>query len=289
MQIEHDKVSGQNTTGHEWDGIKELDTPIPRVVTWSYRLTILFAVGYWVFYPAWPYITDFTRGLTGYSSRVNVMNILEASDLEHKATNAALFSQPIDELAKNAEIRDQYEAGAAVLFADNCSACHGQNLTGQTKFPSLKDEAWLWSDLPEEIEATILYGINSGHDEERFAEMSAFGADEILEKDEISQLISYVQSISNQTHDEILVASGAELFEENCSGCHGDGGEGGLEVGAPNLTDDFWIYGSDAQTLSDTIWYGRKGVMPSWENRLSKAEIRKLALYVYWQSHDPEK
>ncbi len=288
MQIEHDKVSGQDTTGHEWDGIKELNTPIPRVVTWSYQLTILFSICYWVLYPAWPYVTDFTRGLTGYSSREEVIDILQSSSNEREVSIATLFSLPIDELAENTAIRKQYETSASVLFADNCGACHGADLEGQTKFPNLKDEAWLWSDLPEEIEATILYGINSGHDEERYAEMTAFGRDEILTKEEISELVAYVQSISGQPHDEALLASGTELFEENCSGCHGDGGEGGLESGAPILTDNFWIYGGDAQTLSDTIWHGRKGVMPSWENRLSKADIRKLALYVYWQSHELE-
>ena len=286
MRIERDEISGQDTTGHEWDGIKELNTPIPQVVVWAYRLTILFAIGYWIFYPAWPYVTDFTRGLTGYSSRIIVIDKIESADQKLANFNASLLEGSIDERAQDPAIRAKYEASASILFEDNCAACHGQNLKGQKGFPNLVDDAWLWSGTPEEIEITLQYGINTGHDEERYAEMSAFGRDEILEKEQINQLIAYVQSISNQEHDGALAANGAVLFEENCSGCHGEAGEGGLEIGAPILTDNVWIYGGDVNALRESIWNGRKGVMPAWEDRLTPAEIRKLALYVYWQNND---
>lgn len=286
MRIEHDKISGQDTTGHEWDGLKELNTPVPRVVTWAYRLTILFSVGYWIFFPAWPYITDFTRGLTGYSSRTTVIDKVEIADQELANFDASLLANSIDQLADVPAIRAKYEASTSILFADNCAACHGQNLKGQTGFPNLVDNAWLWSGTPEEIEITLQYGINSGHDEERYAEMSAFGRDGILEQQQINELVAYVQFISGQEHDTTLASNGTELFEGNCSGCHGENGEGGLEIGAPTLTDNIWIYGGDGNTLYDTIWNGRQGVMPSWEGRLTPAEIRKLALYVYWQNHD---
>lgn len=289
MRIERDEISGQDTTGHEWDGIKELSTPVPAVVTWAYRLTVLFSIGYWVFYPAWPYVTDFTRGITGYSSRIKVIDKVESADQELAEINATLLGNTIDELAKDADTRAKFEASASVLFADNCAACHGLDLKGQTGFPNLVDKAWLWSGTLEEIEITLQYGINSGHDEEHYAEMSAFGRDEMLEIEQIDKLIAFVQSISDQKHDTILATEGAELFEENCSSCHGENGIGGLENGAPTLTDNVWIYGGDKDALYETIWNGRIGVMPSWEDRLTPAEIRKLTLYVYWQNHDSGK
>lgn len=289
MRLERDEISGQDTTGHEWDGIKELNTPIPRVVTWAYRLTILFSVGYWIFYPAWPYVTDFTRGLSGYSSRATVIDKVETADQELASFDASLLAGSIDQLADDPDIRAKYEASTSILYADNCAACHGQGLKGQTGFPNLVDTAWLWPSTPEEIEITLQYGINSGHGEERYAEMSAFGRDEILEPQQITELIAYVQSISGLEHDVALASNGPELFEENCSSCHGENGEGGLESGAPTLTDNVWIYGSDGDALYESIWNGRQGVMPSWEDRLTPAEIRKLALYVYWQNHDREK
>ncbi|MCG8490529.1 MAG: cytochrome-c oxidase, cbb3-type subunit III [Sneathiellales bacterium] len=289
MQIERDEVSGQNTTGHEWDGIKELDTPIPKTVILAYILTILYSVGYWILYPAWPYIDDFTRGLTNYSSRETVLvQLAEANSLQTDR-NQHLLDRPINELAEDPSIRDQYETSTNVLYADNCAACHGQNLKGQKGFPDLTDASWLWSGTPEEIELTIQFGINSGHDEERFAEMAAFGRDNILDKDQISSVIEYILSLSGQDHDKKNASLGAPLFIENCATCHGEDGKGGPEVGAPDLTDRNWIYGGDSSSLRETIWNGRKGEMPAWDQRLTPTEIRKLALFVYWKSRDQRK
>ncbi len=289
MRIEHDEVSGQNTTGHEWDGIKELDTPIPKVVTLAYILTFLFSVGYWIFYPAWPYVSDFTRGLTDYSSRADVLGQLAEASHSRDLESRALLDRSIEDLAEDPAIRDQYEESTKVLFADNCAACHGQNLEGQRGFPDLTDASWLWSGSPEEIELTIQFGINTSHDETRFAEMTAFGRDEILEKEQISDLTAYIHSLSGQEHDTDAASRAAPLFAENCAACHGDDGKGGLEVGAPDLTDNHWIYGSDSAALKETIWNGRKGEMPAWDQRLSPVEIRKLALFVYWKSNDGRK
>lgn len=282
MQVEHDEVSGRNTTGHEWDGIKELDTPVPWPARWALRLTIVFAVGYWLLYPAWPGISDFTRGMLGYSSREVVLEKLaEAADAQ-SGTLAALVNGDIAELADDPAIRAQYEHAGGVLYRDNCAMCHGRNLQGQTGFPKLTDAHWLWSGTPEEIEYTLQVGINSGHEDERTAEMLAFGAQGILEKSDVRAVTHHVLAISGQSHDADLAAAGATVFEENCAACHGDEGEGGYENGAPSLIDDAWIYGSSQGAIYRTIWSGRKGVMPFWSGRLSDADIRKLALYVHW-------
>lgn len=286
MEIEHDPVSGRHTTGHEWDGIKELDTPVPWPARLALILTILFAMGYWVFYPAWPYLSDFSRGLIGYSSRDAVLQAVAEADDHRWEGEAELFDRDLEDLVADPAVRTRHEAAAAVLARDNCIMCHGRSLEGQPGFPNLTDGTWLWSGTVAEIEWTILYGINSDHDEERGGEMPAFGDMEMLEAEDIRAVSDYVLSLSAQDHDADLARLGAEVFEYDCSGCHGEDGAGGLETGAPDLTDGFWIYGGDRAAIQATVTHGRRGVMPAWEDRLSPAEIRKLALYVYWQSHE---
>lgn len=282
MAVERDEVSGQNTTGHEWDGIKELDTPIPKPAIWAYGLTSLFAVFYWLLYPAWPYVTDFTRGLLDYSSRATVIASVAEANAARTTADQVLLDGDLATLAKDPAIRAAHEAGASILYLDNCAVCHGRDLKGQAGFPNLTDEHWLWSGEVEEIATTLRYGVNTGHDNERFAEMPAFGALQMLERADIEAVVEYVLSLSGHERDAELSAIGAPIFEENCSSCHGEAGVGGLEIGAPSLVDDQWIYGGDPDAILETIWTGRKGVMPFWVDRLSDIDIRKLALYVHW-------
>ncbi len=285
MAIERDPYTGQNTTGHEWNGIKELDTPIPKPVIWFYALTIIFSIAFWCLYPAWPYFSDFTRGVLEYSSRRDVLNSVEQAQSSKAAFDRELIKGDLDELASNNGIRARYEKSAAILFQDNCAACHGKNLKGQTGFPNLKDSHWLWSGDISEIETTIKYGINSGHEEERSAEMPAFGRDQMLSKEDISIVVEYVLALSGQKYDGEKSKKGEAVFTENCVACHGDNGKGGLENGAPDLTDKAWIYGSSRKEIYHTLWSGRKGVMPAWHQRLSEADIRKLSLYLIWNGH----
>ena len=284
MAVERDEVSGQNTTGHEWDGIKELDTPIPKPAIWAYGLTSLFAVLYWILFPAWPYVTDFTRGLLDYSSRATVMASVEEAAAARSAADQALAAGDLTALAADPAIRAAHEDEASILYLDNCAACHGRDLKGQIGFPNLTDGHWLWSGDVEEIATTLRYGINSGHEEERAAEMLAFGAQQMLERGDVEAVVDHVLSLSGQDHDTGMGERGAVVFEENCSSCHGEGGEGGLEIGAPSLIDDQWIYGGNHEDIFETIWSGQRGVMPAWEGRLSETDIRKLALYVHWNA-----
>jgi len=284
MALERDEVSGQNTTGHEWDGIKELDTPIPKPAIWAYWLTSLFAVLYWILFPAWPYVTDFTRGLLDYSSRATVIASVAEANAARSAADKGLASGELVALAADPAIRAAHEAEASILYLDNCAVCHGRDLKGQVGFPNLTDDHWLWSGDVEEIANTLRFGINGGHEEERFAEMPAFGTLQMLERGDIKNVVEYVLSLSDQDHDRDMADVGAAIFEENCSSCHGEGGTGGLEIGAPSLIDDQWIYGGDPDAVLETIWAGRKGVMPFWVDRLSETDIKKLALYVHWNA-----
>ncbi len=286
MKPERDEISGQETTGHEWNGIKELNTPMPKAFHIWLWLSIAVSVLLWILYPSFPFIKSYAGGILGYSSRIAVTDDVAAGRAQRSEAFAPFETMSVDELAADPGLRDAYEDEIAVLYRDNCSACHGRNATGQTGFPNLTDDQWLWSGTPEEIEYTLQVGINSTHNDTRIAEMPAIGKDQWLEKGEIADVIDHVLLLSRQDHDPDAAARGAALFADNCASCHGDDGMGGLENGAPNLTDATWIYGGDRQSLHDTVNNGRAGVMPHWSDRLTEAEIRKLTLYIWWAGQD---
>lgn len=283
MKPEFDEISGRHTTGHEWNGIKELDTPIPkafRIWLWS---SIAVAALFWVLYPAWPWATGYTRGLLGYASRTVVAQQVDAGKTHRTQSFAPFKELDVTTLAQDPTLRARYEPSIAVLFCDNCAACHGRDASGRQGFPNLTDKHWLWSDAADEIEATISVGINAAHDETRYAQMPAFGRDELLGGAEIDDVVEYVLRLSGQGHDALSAERGGVVFEENCASCHAEGGTGGYENGAPSLADAAWIYGGDRVTLRQTLENGRAGVMPAWSGRLTEAEIRQLTLYLIWR------
>lgn len=286
MRGEFDEISGQHTTGHEWNGIKELNTPMPRAFHIWLWLSIAVCVLLWILYPSFPGIRDYARGLLGYSSRVTVNAVMAETGAERDAQIAVFQSADWDALLADATLRERFEPEIAVLFRDNCSACHGRDARGQTGFPNLTDDHWLWSGLPEEVEYTLQVGINAPNDDTRWAEMPAFGRDRLLEKEQINDVVEYVLQISGQDHNTEAAIRGDEIFAENCSSCHNDGGIGGLETGAPSLADAAWIYGGDRYALHETLKNGRAGVMPAWSERLSPAEIRQLTMYLLWLGQD---
>ncbi|EBA17363.1 cytochrome c oxidase, cbb3-type, subunit III [Roseobacter sp. SK209-2-6] len=283
---EKDPVSGTNLTGHEWDGITELDTPVPWAARWALWGSIAIAAGYWVFYPSFPTVTDYAKGILGYSSRLEVVSSLKEAEAERRQTFAPFQSGDIASLAKDPSLEARYGAAISKLYEDNCAACHTAELTGQEGFPNLTDNHWLWSGTPEEIEYTIRYGINATHDETRMAQMLAFGADEMLEKPQVTEVVEFVLALSGQDHDALAVEAGEVVFEENCAACHGDDGRGGYENGAPDLGDDQWIYGGTRNDIYHSVYYGRQGVMSAWEGRLDDPQIRMLTLYLLWSAED---
>lgn len=287
MTRKRDEASGEMTTGHEWDGVTELDTPIPKAITWWLWLSIAVALAMWLLYPAFPYVSGYTKGFLGYDSRQRVtQQVAEGAELR-AAQFAAFANEDIAALAADPTLRARFEAPINVLYRDNCSACHGRDLSGQLNFPDLTDDHWLWSGTPEEIEWTLLHGINAPGDlDTRYAVMSAFGDDDLLGRQDIKDVAEYVVSLTNTDFDAGMALNGAVVFEENCAACHGDNAAGGLENGAPSLIDAATIYGGNRDAITATIKHGRTGVMPAWSERLTPEEIRMLTVYVLWAGQE---
>jgi len=277
-----DDVSGTATTGHAWDGIKELNTPLPRWWVICFYLTILWAIGYWIVYPAWPLISSNTKGLLGYSSRANLA--VELTELERIRGDkmASLATASLADIEKDQALLALARARGRTVFGDNCAACHGTGATGAKGFPNLNDDDWLWGGTLEQIEQTIRYGARSGNTKAHEGQMLAFGKDGTLKREEIVTVANYVRSLSGlSTRQGYDAKAGAKIFAENCAACHGDNAKGNPELGAPNLTDQIWLYGSDEGTLIATITNGRAGVMPAWEGRLDPVTIKAMAVYVH--------
>ena len=277
-----------STTGHSWDGIEEYNNPLPRWWLWILYATIVWGVGYTIAYPAWPMISGATPGLLGYSTRANVAADIAAveaanGDLMTQLANVDLASLPEDEALHSFAVN-----GGAAVFRANCSQCHGSGAAGvqASGYPSLLDDDWLWGGTIDDIAYTVANGIrNEQSPDARWTQMPAFG--EMLSGEEIGQIVAHIQAISGQDHDAIRASAGAPLFLDNCSACHGEAGEGNRDMGAPNLNDAIWLYGGDADTLTETITNARFGVMPAWSEEwrpaggLSAAEVNAVAAYVH--------
>ncbi|MBI5128162.1 MAG: cytochrome-c oxidase, cbb3-type subunit III [Rhodopseudomonas palustris] len=279
---EIDKVTGTATTGHEWDGIKELNTPLPRWWIWTFYACIIWSIGYFIVYPAWPLMDGYTKGLFGYSSRAELAVDLANLDKVRGDKMAALATAPLAEIEKDPALLALARAKGKVVFGDNCAACHGSGGAGAKGYPNLNDDDWLWGGTLDQIEQTIKFGARSGHDDAHQGNMPAFGKDGLLTKDQIVIMANYVRSLSGlSTRSGVDLAAGKQLFADNCSSCHGDEAKGNPELGAPNLTDRIWLYGSDEATLIETLTNGRGGVMPAWTGRLDPATIKAMAVYVH--------
>jgi cytochrome c oxidase cbb3-type subunit III len=279
---EIDLVSGRSTTGHEWDGIKELNTPLPRWWLLTFYATIIWAIGYWIVYPAWPLLSNYTTGLLHYSSRASVA--VELANLEkiRGEKMAALGSASLADIEKDPALLALARARGKTVFGDNCAPCHGSGAAGAKGYPNLNDDDWLWGGTLDQIMQTIQFGVRSGHQKTHESAMLAFGRDGILKPEQIVTVVNYVRSLSAlPTAPGYDAAAGKKIFAENCSSCHGDAGKGNQELGAPDLTDKIWLYGGDEATLIETITNGRGGVMPAWVDRLDPSTIKALAVYVH--------
>ena len=279
---EKDEISGTETTGHEWDGIRELDTPMPRWWLWTYYACVVFALGYVIAYPAWPLINGATPGLLGYSSRGE---LLKEVDIAH-AAQATQFEKvkllPLEDIRKDADLLQFAVAGGRAAFRVNCIQCHGSGAAGGKGYPNLNDDDWLWGGTLDQIHTTLQHGIRYTSDPEtRQSLMPSFGADGILKPEQISDVAEFVLKISGQTNDAAASARGATVFKENCVACHGDNGEGKREFGAPRLTDALALYVSDKASIVAQINKPRQGVMPAWSTRLDEVTIKQLAIYVH--------
>lgn len=281
MGSEHiDEVSGISTTGHEWDGIKELNNPLPRWWVITFYITIAWAIGYTVVYPAWPMLTSATRGVLGYSSRKDVKIELAAAEVAKGKYVAAIQAKTVSEITADDTLREFAVAAGGAAFKVNCVQCHGSGAQGSKGFPNLNDDDWLWGGNAEQIQQTIAHGIRFASDPDtRLSEMPAFG--DIITTDQIKQVGAYVASLSDPVQDTSLIELGANVFAENCAACHGENAKGNRELGAPDLTDAIWLYGSGETAIAAQVRAPRHGVMPAWIGRLGEIKIKELAVYVH--------
>lgn len=278
---EIDEVTGTDTTGHEWDGIKELNTPLPRWWLWTWYACIIWSIGYWVVYPAWPTMTGYTKGIWDYSQRQRVADNLAAAKAEQSKFLDAIASSSLEDIQKDPELLRFALAGGKAAFKDNCAPCHGRGAEGSRGYPNLNDDDWIWGGTPSAIYETIRFGIRSAHEDTRISDMPKFGTDEILEKSQITDVINYVLSISGNSADAASAKRGEAVFKENCTSCHGEDGSGLAPMGAPNLRDALSLYGSSAEDISISIETGRGAMMPHWEGRLDDTILKQLTLYVH--------
>ncbi|QPC95239.1 cytochrome-c oxidase, cbb3-type subunit III [Mesorhizobium sp. INR15] len=281
---ERDPVTGQVTTGHEWNGIKELYTPVPRIVFFFLAVTILFAVCYWVLMPAWPLGRTYTKGLLGVDQKTSVDRLVKDATLERSAWTQKIDQMDFAAIQADPEMMKIVGETGHTLFGDNCAACHGTKATGGPGFPNLTAGVWLWGGAPETIFETLRIGINSTHPETRTSQMLAFGREGVLDSNQLADVVTYVRSLGGTTDgrgaDPQSIAAGQEVFKQNCVACHGDDAKGKLDLGTPDLTDSNWIYGGDLQSVTTTVFDGRQGIMPTWEQRLTATQRKILALYV---------
>ncbi|MGQ3675850.1 cytochrome-c oxidase, cbb3-type subunit III [Xanthobacter sp. TB0139] len=276
-----DAVTGVRTTGHEWDGIEELNNPLPRWWLWVWYACIVWAIGYCIMYPAWPLLTTNTQGVAGWNSRSAVAIELQELRSLREASTAQLAESSLQQIEDTPALLTLARAQGRVAFADNCAPCHGAGAGGAPGYPNLNDDSWLWGGTLDQIFQTINYGARSGHELAHVGNMPAFGRDGILSRQEISAVADYVLTLSGRSEPNAQTEQGKELFIANCASCHGDNGKGSQELGAPNLTDDIWLFGSDKKVIEYGIYNGRGNTMPAWHDRLDPVTIKALTVYVH--------
>ena len=278
---EIDHHSGTETTGHEWDGIKELNTPLPRWWLWIFAACVVWAIGYWVLMPAWPLANGYTHGLLNHSQRNDVVAALAALKKDRGRYEAELGRTPLKAIESNPDLLQFTLAEGKSAFGDNCAPCHGAGGQGRKGYPNLNDDVWIWGGTLDDILHTITVGVRSTSPETRQSQMPAWGRDGILKTDQIDDLTEYVVSLAHRPANPAAVARARKTFAENCASCHGADGKGNRAMGAPDLTAGIYLYGSERSDIRDQIWNGRGGVMPTWGGRLPPVTIKALAVYVH--------
>ena len=277
---EIDEVTGVSTTGHEWDGIKELNNPMPRWWVRTFYATIIWGIAYTIAMPAWPMIETATKGVLGYSSRAELRTELDDATAAQASRRTAIKAKPLTEILADDELRRFAISAGSAAFKVNCSQCHGSGAQGSPGYPNLNDDDWLWGGNIEAIYQSVAHGIRfSGDPDTRISEMPAFA--EVLDASQVKAVAAYVASLSGKPSDSVLVEPGKAVYAENCAACHGDNGHGGRDMGAPNLVDAIWFYGASEQAIAAQVRAPKHGVMPAWLGRLGETTVKELAVYVH--------
>lgn len=294
---EIDKVTGVETTGHEWDGLKELNNPLPRWWLWVFYATVVWSIWYWVIYPAWPTLTGHTQGTANYTQFSELAESQSEIIARQKVYLDRFERASFEQILNDPELYAFAMAGGASAFKDNCATCHGTGGAGAPGYPNLNDDDWLWGGTLNDIHHTLLYGIRADNIDSHVSQMPAFGKDGLLKPDEINAVIEYVVALSGEATHSVKTPNdhhgkptksniqndidGGVIFKSQCASCHGEDGKGLHEFGAPNLTDKIWLYGGDRASLYETISNSRAGMMPAWKDRLDENTIRQLTVYLH--------
>ena len=270
------------TTGHEWDGITELNKPLPKWWLWTFYATIVWSIGYWLLMPAWPLVSTYSKGLLGYSQRERVAEQVAEAKAAKSDYRDKIAAMDLTAINNDPELLSFALAGGEAAFGDNCAPCHGRGAQGAFGYPNLRDDSWLWGDgALAAIHKTILHGIRSGDPDTQTNQMPAFGRTGVLNEAQIADVAEFTLSLSGKADDKAANERGAKIFATTCTPCHGADGKGNPKLGAPNLTDELWLYAGDKQTIMADIRNGRGGVMPAWITRLDPETIKELAIYVH--------
>ena len=271
-----DELTGRPTMGHDFDGIEELNTPMPSWWLLTFYASIIWGIGYTIAYPAWPMIEGATEGLLGYSTRAEVAQDIAEHEAENADLVAQLVAQDMDALDPQSSLHRYAVARGGSVFRAQCSQCHGSGAAGAKGYPNLLDNDWLWGGTLADITFSVRHGIrNATDDEARYSEMPAFG--EFLEAQDIELIADHVLALPNADAS----SAGGMLYADNCAACHGETGLGDREQGAPNLADAIWLFGSEREDVITSITNARFGVMPAWGQRLSEADVRAVSTFVH--------
>ncbi len=278
-KIEKDSVTGQMTTGHVWDGLQELNRPLPKWWVYIFYATIAWALVWFVLYPSWPGPTGYYHGVLGYSQRTAVDQDVAAVLKQRAGYMDRIKALSFDDIRKDPQLQAIALTAGRITFANNCQPCHGAGGGGNPGYPALAAGSWLWGGKLDDIQQTITFGIRGGLDDARQSQMPKFGVEGILKPAEIEQVADYVMSLYGKNTDN--TAAGQKLFADNCATCHGDRGEGNREVGAPRLAGRVHLKGDSREAVVSQITTPQMGVMPNWNTRFDSAMIKSLALYVH--------
>jgi len=281
-----DDVTGVDTTGHQWDDIRELNNPLPKWWVYSFYACIVWSVIYWIVMPAWPIFMNgawtYTGGVIGYDQRVVVENDIAEVTAGRQVYVDQITAQDLPTIQQNAELMEVALAGGRAAFGDNCAPCHGSGAQGSSGFPNLNDDDWIWGGTVDDIHVTLQHGIRwEADDDTRFNEMPRYLADEILTTAQVNDVVDYVLTLSGNAKITEASTRGSAIFAQECTACHMEGGIGNRELGAPNLADAIWLYGGDRTAVYDSVANARAGQMPAWGDRLDPATVKQLALYVH--------
>lgn len=275
-----DELSGVETTGHEWDGIQELNNPMPRWWIWTFYVTILWAIGYAIAYPAIPMITSATNGYLGYSTRAELQQDLNLAKSSQTEFHDLIAAKTVEEIDADPALRKFAIAGGASAFKVNCAPCHGSGASGGPGFPNLNDDDWLWGGDLNAIQTTIAHGIRfDGDTDSHSSEMPPFAG--VLEPIQMKQVAAFVWGLTNTPSDVGLAAAGKQVFFDNCAPCHGEDAKGKVEMGAPDLADAIWLKSRGEDAILRQVASPKHGVMPAWAARLGDTTVNELTIFVH--------